>query len=133
MGDNASIVRRLAERFLAGDRAGAVELFSPDLVIDQPGSLPHGGTHHGVAGMAAMAEMFGRYWDRRIEDIRLIEGDDVVVQVSRQTWKAKATGRSSTADVVELFGFGEGRITEIRVFPQDTHAFLATIEEQVQR
>jgi ketosteroid isomerase-like protein len=128
MGDNALIVRQLAERFLAGDRAGALELFSPDLVIEQPGSLPHGGTHRGVDGMAAMAEMFGRYWDRHIEDIRLIDGDDVVVQVSRQTWKSKATDRSAAADVVELFRVGEGRITEIRVFPQDTHALLATIE-----
>ena len=52
------------------------------------------------------------------------------VQVTTQTWTARATGRSATVDVVELFRVADGRIVEIRVFQQDTHALLATLEGQ---
>jgi hypothetical protein len=42
--------------------------------------------------------------------------------------KARESGRSATVDVVELFSVGEGLISEIRVFQQDTHLLLATLE-----
>ena len=51
------------------------------------------------------------------------------VQLTTQTWSAKATGRSATVDVVELFGFADGLISEIRVFQQDTALLLATLTE----
>jgi hypothetical protein len=47
--------------------------------------------------------------------------------VTTQTWTAKATGRSATVDVVELFEIADGRVRQIRVFQQDTHALLATL------
>ena len=53
---------------------------------------------------------------------------DGVVQVTTQTWTARATGRSATVDVVELFRVADGRIAEIRVFQQDTAALLATLD-----
>ena len=49
------------------------------------------------------------------------------VQVTTQTWTAKATGRSATVDVVELFPVEDGSTVEIRVFQQDTHALMATL------
>jgi uncharacterized protein len=51
-----------------------------------------------------------------------------VVQVTTQTWTAKRTGRSATVDVVELFSFAGGLISEIRVFQQDTYLLLATLD-----
>jgi hypothetical protein len=51
-----------------------------------------------------------------------------VVQVTTQTWTARATGRSATVDVVELFSFRDGLVSEIRVFQQDTHLLLATLD-----
>jgi uncharacterized protein len=50
------------------------------------------------------------------------------VQVTTQTWTAKATGRSATVDVVELFACAGGLITAIRVFPQDTARLLGTLD-----
>ena len=47
--------------------------------------------------------------------------------MTTQTWTAKATGRSATTEVVELFAFEDGLIVGIRVFPQDTHRLLATL------
>ena len=51
-----------------------------------------------------------------------------MVQVTTQTWTARNTGRSATVDVVELMQVGNGLVSEIRVFQQDTHLLLATLE-----
>jgi len=126
--DPAAVVEELARRFGAGDMDGARSLFHPDLRIEQPASLPHGGSHRGLDGMAAMGAAFGQHWERTITDPRILGCGPTVVQVTSQTWTAKATGRSSTVDVVELFTLTDGRISEIRVFQQDTALLLSTLD-----
>jgi ketosteroid isomerase-like protein len=126
-GTALDVVTELSRRFQAGDLTGAARLFHPDIRIEQPASLPHGGSHDGPAGMAAMGAIFARYWDRTIEEPRIFGSDDTVVQVTTQTWTAKGSGRSATVDVVELFTVAEGLILEIRVFQQDTHLLLGTL------
>lgn len=103
-------------------------LFHPQVRIEQPATLPHGGWHEGHAGMAAMGAEFSRHWDRTIEHPRIFGCETVVVQVTTQTWTAKSTGRSAAVDVVELFQVSEGMITEIRVFQQDTHLLLSLLD-----
>jgi len=124
----AELVAELASRFAAGDRDGARALIHPDVRIQQPASLPHGGWHQGLAGMDAMGAAFARHWDRTVDAPRILGCGDTVVQVTRQTWTAKATGRAATVDVVELFAFAGGRVSEIRVFQQDTHLLLLTLD-----
>lgn len=124
---HADVVAELGRRFAAGDRVGAQELLHPDVVIEQPASLPHGGRHRGQAGMNEMGATFARYWTRTIGEPTVLGCDGTVVQITSQTWTAKQTGRAATVDVVELFSFTDGRISEIRVFQQDTHALLDTL------
>lgn len=126
-----AIVTELSHRFAAGDGAGALALFHPEIRIEQPESLPHGGTHHGHAAVAAMGESFGEYWDRRIDNPRIFGSDDAVVQLTTQTWTSKGSGRQATADVVELFSFADNMVREIRVFPQDTLALLETLTHRL--
>jgi ketosteroid isomerase-like protein len=121
-------VTELARRFAAGDGAGAAALFHPEIRLQQPESLPHGGWHAGTAGMAEMGAEFGKHWTRTITDPRISgdpgSADGTVTQVTTQTWTATATGRSATVDVVELFEFRDGLVAQIRVFQQDTALLL---------
>jgi hypothetical protein len=78
--------------------------------------------------MGQMADTFAEHWQRTISEPTVIDGGDRVVQVTTQTWTAVATGRSATVDVVELFDFADDQILEIRVFQQDSHLLLATLE-----
>ena len=126
--DGVALVSEMGRRFQAGDRDGAFALLHPDFRLRQPASLPHGGWHHGRDGMVAMGTTFAEVWDRTIADPRVYGCGEVVVQVTTQTWTAKSTGRSATVEVVELFTFADDRIAEIRVFQQDTHALLATLD-----
>lgn len=128
MADPAAVVAEVARRFQAGDADGARELYAPALRIQQPASLPHGGWHDGLDGMAGMAAAFAEHWDRTIEGAEIVgAAGDRAVQLTTQTWTSKATGRAATVDVVELFRVVDGRITEIRVFQQDTAALLGTL------
>lgn len=122
------VVEELARRFQSGDRDGAMALVHPGIRIEQPVSLPHGGWWEGHAGMAAMGACFAGHWDRSIVPAAIMGCGPTVVQVTGQTWTARATGRSATVDVVELFGFADAMISEIRVFQQDTHLLLATLD-----
>jgi len=124
----AELVREMARRFQAGDLDGAFALLHPEFRIEQPESLPHGGRRRGRAGMVEMGAEFARHWDRTIADPRIIGSGDPVVQLTTQTWTAKGTGRAATVDVVELFSVADGLIAEIRVFQQDTHLLLATLD-----
>ena len=130
MSGHVELVKELARRFQAGDRSGALELMHPELRIQQPESLPHGGWHEGRSGMDAMGATFGRFWSRTIGEPRILGCDETVVQITTQTWTAKETGRTATVDVVELFAFREGLISEIRVFQQDTHLLLGSLGDQ---
>ena len=128
--DPAEVVRELNRRFQAGDRDGAAALLHPELVIEQPGSLPHGGRHHGLDGMGQMGATFAEHWTRTIADPRITGCDDgTVLQRTTQTWTSVRTGRSATTEVVELLTVDDGRVREIRVFPQDTLALLATRDD----
>lgn len=127
-GSPVEVVRELNRRFSAGDREGAAELLHPDLVIEQPPTLPHGGRHVGLTGMQRMGAAFAEHWTRTISDPTLLDCADPVVQLTTQTWTAVGTGRSATVDVVELFTVDHGRIRGIRVFQQDTHLLLGTLD-----
>lgn len=124
---SAELVTELSDRFLVGDAVGAFRLFHPDIRIQQPASLPHGGWHSGHDGVKAMGATFGELWSRSIADPRISGCGDTVLQVTTQTWTAKSSGRSATVDVVELFEFTDGLVSQIRVFPQDTRALLGTL------
>jgi hypothetical protein len=126
-GDPREVVEELARRFQSGDPASSFLLFHPDIRVEQPASLPHGGWHRGLDGVKQMGEQFGRHWDRTIDNPRIFGCGQTVLQVTTQTWTAKATQRRATVDVVELFGFADGLISEIRVFQQDTHLLLQTL------
>ena len=124
----AEVVAELGAKFRAGDVDGAKALMSPDLRIEQPASLPHGGVHSGPDAMGTMGARFAEHWDREIGPADLRPWGDGAVQVTTQTWTSKATGRSATVEVVELFQVKDGLITEIKVFQQDTALLLATLD-----
>src|SRR5690242_1657229 len=94
-------------------------------------SLPRCRTAAGTRGTRAWPRwgaVFGRVWSRSISGTRILGCGESVVQVTTQTWTALATGRSATVDVVELFSFRDGLVSEVRVFQQDTHLLLATLD-----
>jgi uncharacterized protein len=75
-----------------------------------------------------MGAIFARFWERSIGNPRILGCGESVVQVTTQTWTARQSGRSATVDVVELISISDGLVSEIRVFQQDTHLLLETLD-----
>lgn len=123
-------VTALSRRFGENDAAGAMQLFHPDVTVEQPSSLPHGGIYRGVDGLARMGATFGQYWERVIQNPRIFGSSNSVVMLTTQTWTAVKTRRAATVDVIELFTVVDGLITSIRVFQQDTHLLLQTLDAE---
>lgn len=123
----------LQQAFAVDDGQALAELLHPDFEIEQPASFPHGGRRRGIEGVAEMRRIFAEHWDRTIDHVIVRDAGDIVLQVTTQTWRAKATGRSATVDVVELVSFADERVREIRVFQQDSHALLATLDSPTYR
>ena len=80
--DQAGVVTELTRRFQAGDGARALQLFHPDIRIEQPASLPHGGWHSGDDGVAAIGVIFGRFRERSIGNLWILGCGESVVQVT---------------------------------------------------
>ncbi|MBL7496799.1 nuclear transport factor 2 family protein [Frankia sp. CNm7] len=125
--DAVAVVNEMARRFQSGDHEGARALMHPDIRVQQPASLPHGGWHTGAAGLAAMNVEAARHWDRAITNPVVFGEGARAVQITTQVWTAKATGRSASVDVIEAFAVADGQIVEIRVFQQDTHLLLGLL------
>lgn len=126
--EGVALIEEMASRFGRGDMDAAFELLHSDFQIEQPASLPHGGRFAGRDGMVQMGRAFAEHWDRTIVDPRRFACGEIAVQITSQTWTAKTTGRGATVDVVELFTFRDGLIESIRVFQQDTHLLLSTLD-----
>lgn len=124
-----ALVEELARRFQAGELEAAFALYHPQLTIEQPASLPHGGVHHGRDGVVQMGATFAQHWNRTIADPHRMPCGDGVLQITTQTWTSKRTGRSATVDVMELFTLKDGLVAQIRVFQQDTALLLATLQD----
>ncbi len=77
-----------------------------------------------------MGAIFARFWERSVGNPRIVGCGESVVQVTTQTWTARVSGRSATVDVVELFSISDGLVSEIRVFQQDTHLLLTTLDDR---
>jgi ketosteroid isomerase-like protein len=122
------VFAELQAAFGAGDPERIAAVLHPDFEIEQPGSFPHGGRFSGMAGMGEMSAKFAEHWNRTIDNPVVREADDVVIQLTTQTWVSKETGRSATVDVVELVTVQDDAIREIRVFQQDTHVLLETLK-----
>jgi ketosteroid isomerase-like protein len=105
-----------------------VELFDDDLVLIEPASLPHGGRHEGIGAFRNVQSAMRELWDQTIEGAEYwLCGDDRAALRIVIRWTARATGRSVTMPMIDLFRFRDGKVVEIEVFLQDTHLLLATL------
>ena len=124
-----ALVEELARRFLAGQLEAAFQLYHPNIRIELPASLPHGGTHQGHAAVRDMGKLFACHWTRTISaPYRTSCADGTVLQITQQTWTSIATSKSATVEVLELIAFNAATITKIQVYQSDTHRLMATLD-----
>jgi ketosteroid isomerase-like protein len=109
--------------------ASWTSLFSRDVVLVEPGSLPHGGVHRGLAAFGQVQAGMQALWEQRIVDAEYWQcaPDRVALRIVIE-WTARATGKSATLPMIDLISFNDGAITAIEAFVFDTAALLATLD-----
>jgi ketosteroid isomerase-like protein len=103
-------------------------LFADDIVLVEPESLPHGGTHRGLDAFHAVQAGMRELWEQRIEATEYWQcapGLFALRIVIR--WTARATGRAVLLPMIDLIRIRRGQITQVEAFLHDTKALLDTL------
>lgn len=124
---------RIVETLASGDGAKMEALCHPDLVVEDPGSLPFGGAYRGYAGLLEVAgKLFAAIEDCRIEPQAALgePGGDAFVLHQRLTGLAVKTGKPVEMEILEHYRFKDGLLIGIKPFYWDTAALLELLGEQ---
>jgi uncharacterized protein len=126
---NVAIVRWAFDAYIGGDIEAVLRLCADDIVVTQapevPGVSPQQHGHEGVL------EAFGNWpeqWDDFEIEIERIVADpgEYVVVATRQRGRGKQSGVEVEADFTFVFTVRDGKITEWRIFVDESQALAAT-------
>lgn len=112
--------RAVVENFATMTVAEAAEIISEDLVLEEAGGLPFGGTYRGPAGFVALMQRITTdYPSFRFElDCLLTDGTENVMFQGRMS--ADTPGGHLTMPVMERWRFANDKAVEIIVCWHDT-------------
>jgi uncharacterized protein len=128
LSENVEIVRRMNERFAAGDRESWREVIDPDVVWDMsrspmPGAAQVYRGHEGVVRF--FRDWLGTWEDYAFEERELIDAGDSVVVVFHERGRGKGSGIETESDFVGVWDLREGRVVRFRAFESKDDALAA--------
>jgi ketosteroid isomerase-like protein len=126
--ENVEIVRRMNERFAAGDRESWREVIHPDVVWDMSRSSMPGQAHvyRGHEGVVRFfRDWLGTWQDYGFEERELIDAGDSVVVVFREHGRGKGSGIEIEQEFFGVWDLRDGRIVRFRAFDSKAEALAA--------
>ncbi|MYQ44186.1 nuclear transport factor 2 family protein [Streptomyces sp. SID4985] len=128
----ADVVRRLYDALGRGDVPGVLAALHPEVIVDEPGQLPYGGTHRGREAFArsVLGAMTG-HAAVALTDAEVFEGPTGVVGRLTGTLTAHTTGEEFPLTMVEIHRVEDGTVRAIDVYtknPGELAAFYARAE-----
>jgi ketosteroid isomerase-like protein len=133
--ENVMEIRRLFDAVERRDLAGVLAAYAPDVVIHEAESLPYGGTYHGLDGAERHAYAYEETWApfqepeiRRLDAEVLDAGENVIV-LWRQRGRTPDGTRAIDLPAVSVYQMRDGKITDSRMFQQDTAAIAQFLAE----
>jgi ketosteroid isomerase-like protein len=116
---------RIVETLASGDGEQMKALCHPELVVEDPASLPFGGAYHGYDGLLEVAgKLFASIEGCRIEPQAAfgeLGGDEFILR-QRMTGRSVRTGRPVEMEILELYRFQDGLLIGVKPFYWDTAA-----------
>ena len=119
------VVDTMMKAAVKQDLATVSQCLDPEVVCIEPGSLAYGGTTRGRENF--LKDVYGAIFGKFEMDIRsfAILGEHEVVAVDMAlNFRSRKTGRDITMPYVELYSVRNGKVVEIRVYPQDTQRLV---------
>jgi uncharacterized protein len=126
---SVEIVGRFFEAVLGGDVATLKELVHPDCVVHEPADLPYGGEYEGVDGLLSMFGAISEDFEFSVtgEPLLLDAGAGRVVVRIPATFVGKATGRTASFPIAEIYTIADGQIVDVDVFYKEPGAIRALL------
>jgi uncharacterized protein len=124
-GAKVETLRRGYDALNSGDLSVVLALLDPDIEWHEPAPSPDAGTHRGRDSF----ERFVRSWlesfdSLRVEPEQVVERDDDLVAVVRQTGTGRASGLRVEARLAHVWTAANGRAVRWEAIP-DAEAALA--------
>jgi ketosteroid isomerase-like protein len=114
---NVELVRRLAERWNAGDHAGVLELYADDIVMVTAPEWPDTGPFVGREAVERFTQEWRSAWHSVEVDLERLEGvGDLVVAVGAWDSRGLASGASGRLPFGILFKVRDGLVARIEWF-----------------
>jgi ketosteroid isomerase-like protein len=124
--ENIDASRRMWDRFLAGDVAGAVAFLDPYVEIHDVPQMPDASVRVGPAGWLAQIEKFNEaFTDLKYELVESIDLGEDVVSVVDASGTATSSGIPGETTYAQLETWREGRVASIRYFASRQEALEA--------
>ena len=112
---NRDLITGVFDQIQDGDFEALWRIFDPEVTFHEASCLPYGGSHR---GLEATREAYGRLCDSysamRSVFEAVLASRDIVILYQTISFTAKATGKSGTLPVCELFRFRDGKVIEWR-------------------
>jgi ketosteroid isomerase-like protein len=124
--ENVEVVLSSLEAWNRGDLSAWLESLAPDVVVAFPPEVPEPGPFHGREEVREWAEGFVLSWNNySIEIEKLVEVDDRVVVVARESGRGKESGVPFEGRDGFVFRIRDGKIIELRNYAKPAAAFEA--------
>ena len=119
MSEAVDATRRMYDAINAQDAEGLLGMMDPAVRLWEPESLPHGGAYEGHEGIGAFLGKLADHYepDIALEADEIIDAGDVAVALSRFRARVRATGAVIDVRLAEVIRVRDGRIVDLRVYP----------------
>lgn len=100
---------------MAGDSEALWRIYDPEVTFHEASCLPYGGSHHGIEATKKAYAMLCDCFSAMNADMEaVLASRDIVILYQQIRATAKATGKSVSFPVCELFRFRDGKVIEWR-------------------
>jgi hypothetical protein len=111
------------------DFAAMAATLHPEIVLEQPESLPYGGEWRGHDELRRWLEAMDAVWSAvEVTEPVIVETAGAVIVQARFRATGRESGRVATMPICEVVSFKEGLPVGWRVFYFDTAAILAALD-----
>jgi len=127
---NVDALRRGYEALNSGDLSEVHALLHPDIEWEEEGSAPEAGVHRGRDTF----ETFLRSWlesfdDFRIEPEQIVEDDDRLIALVRQSGTGRASGVEVEVRIAHVWTVQDGRAVRWQSYPSREEALASVPSE----
>lgn len=125
--DNRELLKKIME-VSARDKDELRSYFSPEARFYEPESLPYGGEYYGEDRFKEFREVFAATWSEMSFEMRdILTSDTRAATFGFFTVTSRATGKSTTFPLCEVWEFEDGKIIRVDAIYGDTAKVLEAL------